>query len=515
MEKEEKMPKEIIRKHRDLLIDSYREHYFGLLVKSVKDYAIYMLDKRGNVISWNDGAENIKGYKADEIIGKHFSCFYTLEDQKKGVPERNLTFAELEGQFESKGWRVRKNGDVFWANTTIAPLHTEDGELLGFAKVTRDLTEQKRSEEHQQKLQSFLQTAAQEWQMTFNAIESPIIVLDSKGKILRTNKATNDLATTSNFGNIVGKNIKTLNKKEPWKTAYECMKFIKANHSAISCQVQDITTKKNWDISITFSNSTQTLAERIILVIKDISKLVELQESLRRSEMMSALGSLVAGVAHEVRNPLFSMTATLDAFEEDFPDHPEYKEYLDILHSELTRLTYLMRDLLEYGKPSNQELIPSPIDIVINQAIKACELLSNEQKVKIEYQITKDLLVPMDESRLIQVFQNLLDNAIRHSPKNSTVKITVNTTTHNDATWLEAIVQDSGPGFIKEDMPKVFEPFFSKRSGGTGLGLPIVNRIVDQHNGKIAIANSPEGGAKVTVLLPVIENQKTQASEAE
>lgn len=507
MEKEEKMPKEVIRQHRNLLIDSYREHYFSLLVKNVKDYAIYMLDKNGQVISWNDGAENIKGYKANEITGKHFSCFYTLEDREKGLPEKNLAIAQSEGHFESQGWRVRKNGAIFWANVTVSPLKTEDGELLGFAKVTRDLTEHKRAEEHQQKLQSFLQTAAQEWQMTFNAIESPIVVLDSKGKIIRTNKATNELATISGLGNITGKNIKNLSKIEPWKKASECIKSARTEHSAISSQVQDPVTKKTWDIAITFSNNTQTQAERTILVIKDISKLVELQESLRRSEMMSALGSLVAGVAHEVRNPLFSMTATLDAFEEDFPDHPEYREYLDILHSELTRLTHLMRDLLEYGKPSNQKLLPGAIDIVIIQAVKACELLSNERKVKIDYQVGKNLVVSMDESRLIQVFQNLLDNAIRHSPKESIVKLTVNTITLDNKTWLEAIVQDSGTGFVKEDMAKVFDPFFSKRPGGTGLGLPIVNRIIDQHSGKISLANSLEGGAKVTVLLPIVEDE--------
>jgi PAS domain S-box-containing protein len=123
------------------------EERFRLLVQSVTDYAIYMLDPEGKVSSWNAGAERFKGYAADEIMGEHFSRFYSEEDRAAGIPKTALETAEREGRFEAEGWRVRKDGTRFWANVVIDPIRTPDGRLLGFAKITRDLTERKRSQE--------------------------------------------------------------------------------------------------------------------------------------------------------------------------------------------------------------------------------------------------------------------------------------------------------------------------------------------------------------------------------
>src|SRR6478609_10627506 len=114
-----------------------------LLVQNVTDYAIYMLDPTGIVSSWNAGAERFKGYRADEIIGEHFSRFYTDHDREAGLPARALKVALAEGRFEAEGWRVRKDGSQFWANVVIDPVHDESGRHVGYAKVTRDLTERK------------------------------------------------------------------------------------------------------------------------------------------------------------------------------------------------------------------------------------------------------------------------------------------------------------------------------------------------------------------------------------
>src|ERR1700761_7577551 len=120
---------------------------YRLLVEAITDYAIYMLDREGRVTSWNPGARRFKGYEAEEIIGKHFSCFYTPEEQAKGIPKIALETAEREGRFEIEGWRVRKDGSLFWADVVIDPIRDSEGNLLGFAKVTRDLTERKAAAE--------------------------------------------------------------------------------------------------------------------------------------------------------------------------------------------------------------------------------------------------------------------------------------------------------------------------------------------------------------------------------
>src|SRR5438477_2596647 len=124
------------------------EERFRLLVESVRDYAIFMLDPDGRVASWNRGAERLKGYSAEEIIGRHFSAFYPPEEVTSGRPARELAAASANGRFEDEGWRVRKDGSRFWANVVISPLCDESGRLIGFGKVTRDMTERKRAEEY-------------------------------------------------------------------------------------------------------------------------------------------------------------------------------------------------------------------------------------------------------------------------------------------------------------------------------------------------------------------------------
>jgi PAS domain S-box-containing protein len=123
------------------------EEWFGLLVEAIRDYAIVMLDPEGRIVTWNAGAEVIKGYRAEEILGQHFSCFYPPEAVASGWPDHELATARVSGRFEDEGWRIRKDGTVFWANVIITALYDQAGELRGFCKVTRDLTERKRQEE--------------------------------------------------------------------------------------------------------------------------------------------------------------------------------------------------------------------------------------------------------------------------------------------------------------------------------------------------------------------------------
>ncbi len=137
------------------------EERYRLLVESVKDYAIYMLDPEGRVVSWNSGAERLKLYKEDEIIGQHFSCFYPSEYVKLGKPEQELKLAITEGRFEDEGWRVRKDGSRFWANAVVTVLRDKEGQIRGFAKVTRDITERKLAQEKLQKAHDDLEIRVQ------------------------------------------------------------------------------------------------------------------------------------------------------------------------------------------------------------------------------------------------------------------------------------------------------------------------------------------------------------------
>jgi formate hydrogenlyase transcriptional activator len=156
------------------------ERRFRLLVDNVKDYAIFMLDSKGRVATWNEGAERIKGYRSEEIIGQHFSRFYTEEEIQQGKPEHELKMAATEGQFEDEGWRVRKDGSRFWANVMITAVRDSKGDLLGFSKVTRDFTERKKVEER-------LRLSEERFRSLFEFSPDAIIVCDQQGKITEVN----------------------------------------------------------------------------------------------------------------------------------------------------------------------------------------------------------------------------------------------------------------------------------------------------------------------------------------
>jgi PAS domain S-box-containing protein len=175
------------------------EDSFRLLVESVKDYAIIMLDPTGHVVSWNAGAERFKGYRAEEIIGKHFSCFYPPEAIQRGLPEQELKVAAEKGRFEDESWRVRKDGKKFWASVIISALRDKDGTLRGYSKVTRDLTERKQAEERiQQQSKEIMELSTPVMQVWQGVVVAPLIgSLDSNrtqqfmerllGRIVETN----------------------------------------------------------------------------------------------------------------------------------------------------------------------------------------------------------------------------------------------------------------------------------------------------------------------------------------
>ncbi|QRN98398.1 PAS domain S-box protein [Archangium violaceum] len=356
-----------------------RDEDFRLLVESVEDAALLMLDPGGRITSWNVGAERIKGHRAEDILGRHFSVLFSEEDVAVGRPRRLLSTAEARGKARDEGWRVRADGSRFYAHVVLTALRGPDGELRGFAKVTRDITARRETE----------------------------------------------------------------------------------------------------------------------------ARLREAQESLRRGESLSRMGTLVAGVAHEVRNPLFGISATLDALEAQ-PGHPQPTAHsLTLLRREVSRLDTLMRELLTYGRPRSTELQPGPLSSVLDAALDATAALAREREVRVEPRVEPDLpRVAMEPGRLTQVFHNLLTNALQHSPRGGTVWLTARHVVGDGAPRVECGVRDQGPGFPPEELPRAFEPFFTRRTGGVGLGLPIVQRIVEEHHGTVSVGNRPEGGAEVRVCLP-------------
>jgi signal transduction histidine kinase len=226
---------------------------------------------------------------------------------------------------------------------------------------------------------------------------------------------------------------------------------------------------------------------------------VELQRTVVRSEAMGAMGELLAGVAHEVRNPLFAITALLDAWalEPGIQERP----FLGMLRREVMRLRQLMEELLEYGRPFSSHLEVGDLRAVAAEAVGILDSAAKARKLTLRSNVSG--LVRMDRARMLRVFLNLVQNAIDHSKEGDCIEVTSRGEPEGDPSELEISIRDHGPGFMPADLPKVFNPFFTRRPGGTGLGLPIVQRIVEEHGGTVTAGNHPDGGALIRVRLPL------------
>lgn len=262
---------------------------------------------------------------------------------------------------------------------------------------------------------------------------------------------------------------------------------------------RDLLEESQREIQRTVVELRREIAERI----RAQEEQARLEASLRRSETMAAMGSLVAGVAHEVRNPLFGLSSILDAMNERFGTTADYPRYADVMRRQVERLNRLMRDLLQYGSPPSPDLAPGSVAEVVEAAVRDVATFAESGGVRLSAACANGLpRVRMDRDRLLQVFANLLENAVQHSPAGGTVRVEMADIRRDGRRLVECSVEDSGPGVTEEDLQRIFEPFFTRRPGGTGLGLSIVQRIVEEHGGEVAVANRTRGGAVVTVTLP-------------
>jgi signal transduction histidine kinase len=295
--------------------------------------------------------------------------------------------------------------------------------------------------------------------------------------------------------------------REPWATAVEAVRATGRSAWPAEAECTEDDTGRTWEVTAYRAETTSAADERVILALRDVTRIVALQESLRKSETMSVMGSLVAGVAHEVRNPLFGISATVDVLEcgQDEPDG------LGLLRSEVARLSRLMQDLLDYGKPPALSLAPAEIASILDAAIRACAAEAREKDVVAFLDVAPDVPpLVVDGARMEQVFLNLVANAIHYSPRGGQVRVgAFRAGSFDDA--VDLLVEDEGPGLTPADLPRLFEPFFTRREGGTGLGLSIVQRIVEAHGGVVAAANRPSGGAAFRVRLPMAAAPQTMS----
>ncbi|MGZ4808845.1 MAG: ATP-binding protein [Thermoanaerobaculia bacterium] len=362
-----------------------------------------------------------------------------------------------------------------------------------------DLREVTHVDDDRTALLDAIERAAWEWRRTFDAVEMPILIVGAASTVSRINRAARMLLGRQ-YGEIIGRSLRELPPSEPWLSINNLAEDVQQRRAPAAKQVKD-SAGRTLDLLAMLFNSDDSRDDRVIVIVWDVSALVDLQSRLEQQRTMATMGALVAGVAHEVRNPLFAISATVDAMEQ--ASKGELREYFEVLREEIDRMTRLMQDLLAYGRPSAAVFAEITAGEIVDQAMRFSAPLATKLRVELRNVVHADPTISADRERLGRAVQNLIDNALQHSPPGAEVEVTCATRTRDRSRYVDIAVADRGRGFSTDDLPRLFEPFFSRRKGGTGLGLALVQQIVTEHGGEVAAANRPGGGAVVTISIPL------------
>ena len=489
------------------------EQLYERLVQAVVDYAIFMLDPEGRVMSWNPGAEKIKGYTAEEIIGRHFSQFYTEEDRRAGKPERGLETAAAQGRFESEGWRVRKDGSRFWALVVIDAVRDERGDLIGFAKVTRDMTERRAAQE------ALRQSEASFRLLVEGVTDYAIFMLDPAGIVTNWNTGASRLKGYT-AEEIVGQHFSRFYTPEDVETGrpvraletareegrYESEGWrVRKDGGRFWASVVIDAIRDQSGTLLGFAKITRDITER-----RDAQrKLEEAREQLFQAQKIEALGQLTGGLAHDFNNLLTAIISGVElALRQSDP--ARIKSLLESIRASAGRGGDLTRKLLAFAR--RQPLEPKLLDL--EQLLpSAATMLRHSLRQDIALiSETSDQLWPveLDPAQLELAILNLGFNARDAMPSGGSLRISARNVTLTGeieglvGDFVALGVSDTGMGIAPEIRDRIFEPFFTTKGfgQGTGLGLSQVFGFVKQSQGALTVTSELGTGTTMTMYLP-------------
>jgi PAS domain S-box-containing protein len=504
------------------------EERYKLLIEAVTDYAIYMLDPDGVVMSWNPGAQRFKGYTATEIIGSHFSKFYIEKDREAGVPARALETSAREGKFESEGWRVRKDGSRFWAHVVIDPVRSPDGELIGYAKITRDLSERKAAE------RKLRQNEEQFRLLVQSVTDYALYMLDPEGRVTSWNLGAERIKQY-HAEEIIGEHFSRfytatdLQKGEPqqaleiarregrfekegWRVRKDGTQFWA---SVVIDPIRDET-----GTIIGFAKVTRDITER-----KDTQKALEqAREALAHAQKMDAIGQLTGGIAHDFNNLLTVILGSLELASKRLPEDARIVPLIANATQAAQRGAALTQRMLAFARRQDLDLRPVDLpDLVRGMTDLLQSSLGPSMPIETRFPLKLNL-VHADANQLEMALLNLAVNARDAMPGGGSIVIAAReeTVTAGSAGKLKAgryvclSMQDTGEGMDKATLARAMEPFFTTKGvgRGTGLGLSMIHGMTEQSGGRFVLKSRKGAGTTAEIWLPAAKPAKA-ADDAE
>jgi len=488
-------------------------------VDGVQEYAIYLLDRSGHIVSWNRGAEKLTGYTAGEIVGRHFSVLYPTDAIERRSPERELKMAQESGRLEDEGWRVCKDGSRFWASMAITALHDESGALRGFSNVTRDLTERRRQEET-------LRQSEERFRVLVEGLKDcAIFMLYTDGRVTSWNSGAQRM-TGYQADEIEGRHFGALypqaaiDRKLPEQELAMAREHGRFEDEGPRLRKDGTTFWANVVVSPLYNEEGVLMGyANVKRDLTDRKRAESLEQAERRTSEFLAM------LAHELRNPLAPINNALHLLELKPPADATEKWVRDVLRRQTGQITRLIDDLLDVSRITRAAI---PLN---RRALDACALVraaaegsmqwmqARGHELSIELPPNEALTVLGDEARLTQVLHKLLHNAARYTPEGGRVSIAARR--ENDAVVI--CVKDNGVGMDAGllhsafDLLKQGQQAAQRPQGGLGIGLTLVQRLVRLHGGTVeAHSAGPDRGSEFIVRLPAVnEAPVSEAAAAE
>jgi PAS domain S-box-containing protein len=489
---------------------------YQLLVESVQDYAIFVLDATGHVMSWNPGAQRIKGYTRDEIVGRHFSTFYPPEDIAAGKPAWELEVAERDGRLEDEGWRVRKDGTRIWANVIITALRDESGGLVGFAKVTRDLTQRRAAEER-------LRPREERFRLLVHSVKDyAIFMLDPNGIISSWNEGAQRIKGYTR-DEIVGRHFSTFYppedvaaRKPEWELEVAIRDGsvedegwrVRKDGTHFWANVVITAVRNPRGELLGFTKVTRDLTERREAEVRALNAARRAAEAEAANQ---AKAEFLAAMSHELRTPLNAIGgyAELLAMGIGGEVSAEQVDYLHKIQRSQRHLLTIINDLLNFSRMEAGQMEYRVEAVPLHESLQAVAAMLTPQALEKQIELVlapcpAGLLARADRVKAEQIILNLCSNAVKFTGTGGRVAVGC----RDRGAQVEVVVADTGMGIPPDQVDRIFEPFVQLGRGlttqheGTGLGLAISREMARAMGGDLRVESQEGVGSTFTLALP-------------